>query len=294
MIVDLYHGDCIEILDKLKEKNLKVNGVLTSPPYNVSRVTGDMYSTKYNEYKDTMSNDEYIDFQTTLMEKLERILVKNGSILYNINYGAENTDTLWLLLANIIQKTELTIVEQIIWKKGHAIPNNVSKNRLTRIVENVFVLCRKSEINSFNTNKPVISYMKGTGQKVYANKFNFIEAPNNNQGKHTKIHKATYSVELCANLIELYYKEKEVILDPFMGTGTTGIACMELNRKFVGIEIDSKYFDISKKRVYETKNRPYQMKFDFYLKDLKDKSVVGKTKKVNKKYIQMNLVDIKK
>jgi DNA modification methylase len=263
MDVELFCGDSLVVLDELIKRGTKIEGVLTSPPYNISRKNGDMYSVKYNSYQDTLSNTEYIRIQTSIVEKLEKILIKNGCLLYNINYGCENTDAMWLLLANIIENTDLTVVEQIIWKKRNAIPNNVSKNRLTRIVENVFVICRKSEVNTFNANKPIVSAMKGTGQDVYANVYNFIVAPNNNRGSHTKVHKATYSTELCERLIKMYFQEKDTIIDPFMGTGTTGLACLNTNRNFIGIEMDEKYYCISKDRIDELKRAPIQNVFDF-------------------------------
>jgi len=247
-MIELYNGDCIKVIDGLIENNVKVDAVLTSPPYNVSRKTGDMYSTKYGVYQDTMANEDYILWQTELFNKIDKILNENGVIIYNINYGGENTDTLWLLLASIIQNTPFTIVDQIAWKKNNAIPNNVSGRALTRIVENVFIFSRKKETKTFMSNKQVISISK-IGQKIYENVFNFIEAPNNDQGEHTKIHKATYSIELCTKLLKMYVPENKTVLEPFMGSGTTGIACKQLNRSFIGIELDKDYFNIAKDRI---------------------------------------------
>jgi DNA modification methylase len=251
----LIHGDCISEIKSLNTLNIKVDGVITSPPYNNSRSgASDSYNRKYGEYKDDITNQEYIDWQTNLFEHMEKILAPNGVILYNINYSSENTDTLWLLLANIINKTNMTIADQIIWKKRSAIPNNRSPNKLTRITENVFVFCRKSEIKTFYMNKKVVSTIEKTGQNNFENIFNFIDAPNNNQGEHTKVHKATYSVELCQSLIKMYFSEGKTILDPFMGSGTTGIACKTMNRNFIGIELDKTYFNISENRIKEILN----------------------------------------
>jgi DNA modification methylase len=251
----LLNDDCINALKLLNEQNIKIDGVITSPPYNNSRSGAtDAYNRKYGEYKDDITNEQYIQWQTNLFEEIEKILNKDGVILYNINYSSENTDTLWLLLANIINKTNMTIADQIIWKKRSAIPNNRSSNKLTRITENVFVFCRKSEIKTFKMNKNVVSLIEKTGQKNFENVFNFIDAPNNNQGEHTKLHKATYSVELCQQLIKMYFNEGKVILDPFMGSGTTGVACQIMNRDFIGIELDKSYYDISINRIAEVSN----------------------------------------
>ena len=85
------------------------------------------------------------------------------------------------------------------------------------------------------------------GQQHYKNYFNFIEAPNNDGS--CPIHKATYSTVLCGKLLMLYTKEGDVVYDPFMGTGTTAIACHRVNRKWIGSEISKNYCDYANKRI---------------------------------------------
>lgn len=249
--MNIFNGDCLEFLKILKTEGTKVDAVITSPPYNVSRKSGDDYSTKYKTYKDTLTNEDYINWQTDLFNKIDDVLEDDGVVLYNINYGGENTDTLWLLLANIIQNTNFTIVDQIIWKKKTAIPNNVSRCAITRICENIFVLSKKNSTKTFLSNKKVVSVSK-SGQNIYENVLNFVEAKNNDGGEHTKIHKATYSVELCETLIDMYVPVGKTVLDPFMGSGTTGIACINKGVNFIGSEIDEEYFKISESRLKKT------------------------------------------
>ena len=116
---------------------------------------------------------------------------------------------MWLLIADIIRNTDFITADQIIWKKRSATPNNRSKNKLTRITENVFVFVKKNEIKTFNMNKAVKSVIEKTGQKNYENIYNFIEAKNNDKGEHKKINKATYSVDLCEQLLSRYFIEKK-------------------------------------------------------------------------------------
>jgi len=249
-MIELHEGDCIEVIEELHKKGVKVNGVITSPPYNTAR-NGSNFSNheaRYISHNDNMPQQEYIDWQVDLFNKMESILEKDGCILYNISYGAENTDTLWLLIADIIRNTNLVTADHLIWKKKTALPNNSNHNRVTRITENVFVFCRKSELGTFKMNKKVSS-VSHTGQKFYENIYNFVEAGNNDLGEHTKKHKATYSMDLVEQLIKLYYEEESVILDPYMGTGTTGLACKKLNRSFIGIELENEYFKISEDRL---------------------------------------------
>ncbi len=247
-MIKLIHGDSSEEMKNI-ESGL-IDGIITSPPYNTSRSGAtDKYNSRYGEYNDSISNEDYIEWQTSLFRVMGEKLKKNGCILYNINYGSENTETMWLLIASIIEKTQFTVADQIIWKKKNAMPNNRSKNKLTRITENIFVFVRKTEFKTFNSNKRIKSVIEKTGQKNYENIFNFIEAPNKDIGAHTKDHKATYSTELCEKLISMYYAIDCLVLDPFMGSGTTGIACKNLNRNFIGIELDENYFNIAKERI---------------------------------------------
>jgi site-specific DNA-methyltransferase (adenine-specific) len=72
------------------------------------------------------------------------------------------------------------------------------------------------------------------------------------RGSRSKFHPATFPEEIPKRLIKLYTYQEEIILDPFMGSGTTGVACKSLNRKFIGIELDPEYFEIAKKRIQQT------------------------------------------
>lgn len=132
-------------------------------------------------------------------------------------------------------------------------PNNVSHNKLTRICEFVFVFCRKNEFTTFNCYKGVTSKREKTGQIMYENVFNFIESPNNDE--NCPIHKATYSSILCRKLMLLYSKQGDIIYDPFMGTGTTAIACIKEKRNYVGSEISKNYVDWANKRIKQETNQ---------------------------------------
>lgn len=246
-MISLLCGDCIEKMQTITDRS--VDGVITSPPYNTSRSgRTDKYNSRYTNRDDSKTNAEYILWQVEMFNTLSAKLKDGGSVLYNINYGSENTETIWLLIAAILRDTGFTVADQIIWKKQNAIPNNRSKNKLTRITENIFVFVKKDDFETFHANKKVKSVIEKTGQKNYENVFNFIEAPNRDRGEHTVTHKATYSTTLCEKLIEMYYAPESLLLDPFMGTGTTGIAAINKNCKFIGVEIDEGYFKIAAQR----------------------------------------------
>lgn len=250
----IYNQDCIEFMRTCDAHTADI--VLTSPPYNTDRSDGkcDKYTARYGgEYQDTLSNEQYIDWTIRLFEGFDRMLKPNGVVLYNISYSSDNrgvSELLWTLIADIIKRTKFTTADCIVWKKKSALANNTSSRHLTRICEFVFVFCRKEEYDTFQTNKGMTT-TNAKGQKYYENIFNFIEAPNNDE--NCPIHKATYSSLLCRKLLEIYASRggqtKPLIYDPFMGTGTTAIACIREGLDWIGTELSTKFTEYANKRI---------------------------------------------
>lgn len=249
--IRLIKGDCLEVMDKLIEDGVKIDTVLISPPYNISVKKGEAYALKYRGYSDCMPNDKYIEWLLSIFNKIDTILSKDGVILWNMNYGTNNNETLWLFLAELINKTSFTIADNIVWKKKSAFPNNCSPNKITRITENVFVICRKSEYNTFRMNKKVVSVRK-TGQKMYENVFGFIEADNNDRKIDKAGHNATFSTDLCNQLLTMY--GFGTVFDPFMGIGTSAVSSEKMGFNYIGCEIADKYFSILEKRIKDAEN----------------------------------------
>jgi DNA modification methylase len=150
------------------------------------------------------------------------------------------------MMAAIIGQTEFTVADTIIWKKSNSIPHPASYNRLNRIVEFVFVVVRKKELKTFNCNKKVVK-TSPKGQNYYEIVDNFINAKNNDES--TDVNKATYSTEFCTKLLNIYTKEFDIVYDPFMGTGTTGVACKMISRNFIGSEISKSQVEYSVNRI---------------------------------------------
>lgn len=155
------------------------------------------------------------------------------------------------------------IADTIIWKKSSALPNNTSSNKLTRIVEYVFVICRKNEFDTFQANKAIKS-VSSRGQKYYENIFNFIEAPNNDGP--CKLNKATYSSDLVLSLLNIYARSNDVVYDPFMGTGTTVIGCLKYNDRnndieCIGSELSEGQIEFAENRIGEFKAKKEETLF---------------------------------
>lgn len=247
----IYCESCLNTIDKMKDENIKCNVVLTSPPYNVSHHNkSDKYAYKYGKYDDTLSNEEYINKTINLFDKLDDVLEKNGVILYNLSYSVNQSSLYITTISNVLKNTNFELVDTIIWKKKQCLPDNRSKNRLSRIIEFVFVLVRKTETKTFITNKQLISTAK-SGANNYVPIYNFIEAKNNDE--NTSLNKATYSTELCLKLLNMYAKEGMVIYDPFIGTGTTALAALKHKCFFIGSEIDEKQVEYANNKIEQTK-----------------------------------------
>ncbi len=247
----IYNEDCHTTMLRFDERSIDL--ILTSPPYNMTPRKGGYADKekKYDEYKDWVKEEDYIDWTTGHFEVFEYILKKNGVILYNFSYSIENPSLPYKIIADIIENTEFTIADTIIWKKPNAIPHPASYNRLNRIFEFVFVLCRKDELLTFNSNKKIVK-TSSKGQNYYEIFNNFVTAKNND-GK-TPLNKATYSTELCDKLLNIYAKDNSIVYDPFMGTGTTAISCIKRGLQFIGSEISEDQVEYATKRVQKAIN----------------------------------------
>ena len=242
----IYNEDCLITMRKIEN----IDAIITSPPYNTSRKGSSLdnacANVRYDEFDDCKTDEEYIAWTIAIFKSYDKVLKPNGVILYNLSYSSENTHLMWLVVAEIMKQTNFIVADNIIWKKPSTSPNSCSPNKLTRIIEYVFVFCRKNEIGTFEMNKEQSSLRK-TGQIAYKNYFNFIEAPNNDGSND--IHKATFSSILIRKLLHLYVKKDAIVYDSFMGTGTTAMACIEEKINYIGSEISKRYVEYSNKRI---------------------------------------------
>lgn len=255
MKIDLYNENCLDTMKRMKRNGDKVNIILTSPPYNIRRNVKterakNNFECFYDSYKDNMTDDDYCNFIKNCFDNFDSILSDNGVVLWNCNYGNENFNQPWLSLSYILILTNFCISEVIYWRKKCAIPNNVSRNKLTRIIEPIFVLVKKENFKSYQCNKKVVSVNDKTKQNFYENIVNFIEAANNDGA--CKLNKATFSSEMVSKLLDIYAMDGDVVYDPFMGTGTTAVGCVKFNGKIsrvIGSEISSAQVEYSKQRL---------------------------------------------
>jgi len=231
----LYNCDCRELFKSLETDS--VDMVFTSPPYN----TGNKGKNKnmYNDYIDNISNEDYYNLLATFLK--ESLRVCKGAIFLNINYMVNNKRVLYKVVSDFSEHLR----ENIIWDKGFCQPP--IGNILGKRYEYIFLFTKnpKFEINTFKENKAArhkdkfgnwISNLIKLGLKT-------------DQTEFSKKHRAGFPIELPKTFMDIYTKEKETVLDPFMGLGATAIAAEVMNRKWIGSELIANYCDIIRKRI---------------------------------------------
>jgi site-specific DNA-methyltransferase (adenine-specific) len=237
----------INIVTMKKMDNESIDGIITSPPYNYSKKRKDnYYNTGYSEI-DNLTSDDYLRVRTNEFKEFSRILKKRGVICYNLSYMHENPILPSLLVTKVHEETNLTLADVVYWKKSNSIPFQTSPNKLSRIVEPIYVFVHKENLSDFKANKEVSKTNEKTGQSFYKKYDNFIEAKNNDGFKSTL--KAVYSIELIQKLINIYFPNGSVVYDPFMGSGTTALACLENNILYIGSEMKIEHFESSLERI---------------------------------------------
>jgi len=229
MKVTLYKGDCLEVMDKLISEGVKVDLIITSPPYNLGKKhhTGNNKFEAYETYIDDMKEDDYQLWQIEVLNKCYELLSDNGSLWYNhknrIKKGIQITPYEWLL------KSKFIIKQEIVWQNGSP---NFDKIRLYPMTERVYWLAKNPKTKMFNCINHHDVFTRAEWK------------PEGTKGEF----KRAYPVKMCEDIISCFENAK-IILDPFMGSGTTGVACVNTNRNFIGIELDENYFNIAKERI---------------------------------------------
>lgn len=249
------NGDSLKLIKELPANS--IDYIITSPPYNYSSTLNSQRDKNgkrkkdnmYDFFKDYMSSDEYCQWTIELFNEFDRVLKKGGIILYNFSFSAENPMLPQLMLASIHIATKFTKEGVIQWIKKKAMVSN-SNVLPQKYSEDLYILMRKGEKKYAKTNRKVSSVSKN-GRINYKQFPNVIYAANGTQIDN--LNRATFSTDLINQLLDGFVSDNTVVLDPFMGTGTTAVSCLNAKRgiKFIGMELSSKQVAYSYKRVKE-------------------------------------------
>lgn len=222
-MIDLRCGNCLELMKNIPDKSVDL--VVTDPPY--LQVKGGCKSKIFNvgirEKKSKVvsqmsdfGKEQIYKFLNTVKPKMKMfnayIFCSRLQVPYYLNWAIEN-------------KLNFDI---LVWDKM-----NYGLISRTHFAPNIEYIIR---INKKGLNK-------------LENKSNYYQKIKRYKRPQNKIHEAEKPIELLKEFIELSSSENGIILDPFMGSGSTGVACLNTNRNFIGIELDEKYFEIAKERI---------------------------------------------
>lgn len=222
-----------------------VHLMITSPPYNVGK-----------EYDKDLTLEEYRTFLKNVWKEVKRVLVPGGRVCINIaNLGRKPYIPLHSYIINDMLELGFLMRGEIIWNKGtSASPSTAwgswlsAKNPTLRDVHEYILIFSKDTFSRLDNRISTI------------NKEEFLEFTKSVWSfpaeQATKIgHPAPFPIELPYRLIQLYSFERDVILDPFMGSGQTALAALQTNRYFVGYELNPEYIQLCLRRITEFKTK---------------------------------------
>jgi site-specific DNA-methyltransferase (adenine-specific) len=238
--------------ENMKElPNNSVHLMITSPPYNVSK-----------EYDDDLSLKEYLDLLKNAFKETYRVLVNGGRACINVaNLGRKPYIPLSDYISQIMIEMHFNMRGEIIWNKAaSASPSTAwgswqsAANPILRDIHEYILIFSKGDYKREREDK------QNTISKEQFMEWTKSIWTMNAESARRVGHPAPFPEELPYRLIQLYSFKDDIILDPFMGSGTTGIAAIKSDRKFVGYEINANYIKLSEARL-----KPFidQTKFEF-------------------------------
>lgn len=244
--IKLHQGDCLEVMKDIPDKS--VDMILCDLPYGTTEC-------KWDKFIDNKS----------MWEHYNRILKESGNIVL---FASQPFTT------KLIESNPKMFRYEIIWIKTRPTGFANANYRPMKKHENILIFTKASTSTAGNNHatynpqgliereRKVKRTSRGyqgerqNSKDEYVSKFtnyptSIVEFPS--EGK--TVHPTQKPVDLLEYLIKTYSNEGEVVLDNCMGSGSTGVACVNTNRRFIGIELDDKYFDVAKERIENTCNQ---------------------------------------
>lgn len=258
----IIHGDCLSVLSRLHEESGEFADLLvTSPPYAEQR----------KESYGGIPEDEYPDWMLSVVRAGMKVLKPSGSVVINIKEHAhKGVRSLYVLETVLRLAKEFRFVDEFIWNKTNPFPTG-NKKRLKDGFERCLHFTKSQNYQFFPDAVRTKSTSKWAGaNERRKNKGAFTTTNGSRMDMSKRItgdlvrpsnvitlpsscinigHPATFPVELPEFFIRLMTKEGDVVLDPFIGSGTTALAAQGLNRKFLGIEMDENYVELANRRI---------------------------------------------
>ena len=231
----LGNGNCNDLMAFIGSKSVDL--ILTDPPYNLGEFmhnrNTNLVKMRENQFAyagwDNLSQKDWEKEMKLFFQESSRILKKSGSLLMFMSLIKLET------IIKIATEYKFYYKTTGIWHKTNPMPRNMNIHFVNSTEAWVYFIYNDTS-GTFN-NKGIMHH-------------DFIETSlTTSKEKKFGKHPTQKPLKLISHFIELLSNENDVILDPFMGSGTTGVAASKLNRKFIGIELSAEYFEISKNRM---------------------------------------------
>lgn len=232
-------GDSRKLLKNIPDESVQL--VVTSPPYNIGK--------KYGKYNDNLSFEEWEDLMNEITKEIFRVLKPNGSFFLNLSPIPIGTDKeifpLPYLGYQIIKNNNFYLRNMITWT-FNGMQNPVK--RLSGRYENILWCVKDLKNYIFNLDDVRLPYITKNDKRLTGKGRNptdvwYFNRVNNVTKKSLKLtHPTIYPTPMIERIIKMSSNENDLILDPFLGSGTTAVAALNLNRKIVGFELDEKYY----------------------------------------------------
>jgi len=233
----IFLGDCLDWMRKFEDNSVDIS--ITSPPYNVGKTTrGNLYTT----YKDDLSMDEYTEWLIEIGIELMRIT--KHYTFFNIQILTDNK----MAVIDFMHYFRGSLKDIFIWAKT-PIPQ-IAQGKLATGYELIIILGPDSRMIYDHRNFPSNGFVPNIERWIQ-------------QGTdRSESHGATFPIKMPKFFIEQFSKPGDLVFDPFMGTGTTALAAIELHRKYCGTELDEDYYNLTLKRIEERK-QDFEFTFNF-------------------------------
>ena len=225
--MELINGNNLEAFSEIPDNSVDL--VLTDPPYNISQKNN--FETMNRQSIDFGKWDKNADILTWLT-LLDRIVKKNGSVVI-FNAWRNVAD-----IADVLDASGFETKDLIRWVKDNPMPRNRDRRYVADFEQAVWAVKKRGKwtFNRLNDtyDRPLImSGLTPKSEKLFGN------------------HPTQKPIAVMTELLMRHSNPGDVVLDPFMGSGSTGVACVNTNRDFIGIELDQTYFKIAENRINE-------------------------------------------
>jgi site-specific DNA-methyltransferase (adenine-specific) len=224
----ILNTDCLQGLKILEDNTVDL--IVTSPPYNMGKTSGNFKFNGYDNYED--KRHDYNEFIISVLTECYRVLKPEGSMLFNHKVRTLNKEAVHPI--NLINESPFVLKQEIIWDRLKTHQTNMDR--------------------FFPVNEMLYWCVKDKSKSKFSREFAKLTTiwrinPVNKRLEGCEGHSAPFPLEIANRAIHAFTNEGDVVLDPFMGSGTTAVAAKMAGRQYVGFEISDAYVEMANKRL---------------------------------------------